>query len=152
MHLDLDMSGRIEETQRPSVLAIAGSLRCSIYVPAAEKRKVIDALEKRQLGWSKTRIHVLLFSTLLYLLIRDYITKVDLFTIDIEYEGFDLVIRERVVMLCRRKEITIRKDQLTFQQIGKKSPAHDLAYNVFKGRISPDRIIFAEEILREFRQ
>jgi hypothetical protein len=41
---------------------------------------------------------------------------------------------------------------INFHRIGKRSPAHDLAIKVFKGKVPPDREISAKEVLKEFRK
>jgi hypothetical protein len=39
MESELDMSGRIEETNRPSVLALAGDKEYTVWIAAVEKER-----------------------------------------------------------------------------------------------------------------
>jgi len=87
---------------------------------------------------------------LLYLLLRDHLEGLALAIIDPEYPGFEPVIKNRILTLCLRQGVKVYKDHLTFQLVGKKSPAHDLAIKVFKGKALPDQEISAEEVLAEF--
>ena len=71
-------------------------------------------------------------------------------TIDTEYPGFESVIKNRLLTLSWRDGLKVQKDQLAFGQIGKKSPAHKVAYQVYKGLDKPDRVISAADVLAEF--
>ncbi len=152
MQVEIDQSGKIEWTQKPTVLALSNDMRFSILIPANEKRKILLALRQRRSRWSRTFINVSVFSTLLYLLLKDHIGKLSFIVIDPEYQGHEPMIKDRIMTLCRRKGIEVHKDQLTFQRVGKKSPAHNLAIKVFRGKVPPDREISAKEVLAEFGQ
>ena len=102
--------------------------------------------------WSRRLIHVRLFSTLLYLLLYDHLERLALVTVDPEYPGHERDIKDWVLTLCRRRGLKVFADQVTFRRVGKKSPAHYLAYGVFKGRRKPDRMITTQDILAELGQ
>jgi hypothetical protein len=89
MQIEVDMSGRIEETNRPTVLALANGLSFSIRITAREKRLAIARLEQQKPELSRRLIHVLLFSNLLFLLLKDHMGKLDLVEIDPEYQGYE---------------------------------------------------------------
>jgi len=150
MQADLDMSGRIEETSRPTVLALANGLTASIRITAREKRKVLNALRQHRSQWSRTLVNVYVFSVLVYLVLRDHIEKMSLVIIDLEYSGYEAVIKNRVLTLCRRQGVTVYKDQITFHRVGKKSPAHILAFKVYKRLVEPDQVVTADDVLAEF--
>ena len=93
--------------------------------------------------------HVLIYSTLLYLLLKDYMEKLDRVVIDREYTGHEALIKDRVMALCGRRGVSVNRDQVVFDWVGKKSPAHKLAYRAYKGVMKPDRLISASEVLAE---
>jgi hypothetical protein len=75
---------------------------------------------------------------------------IDSVVIDPEYEGYEAIIKEWIMTLCHREGIVVYREQVTFHRVGKKSPAHELAYRTFKKRLIADQIIRAEDILRKF--
>lgn len=150
MQVDVDMSGRVEETNRPTALAMANGLKFSIRISAADKREVIDTLSRQRPYLARTRIHILVFTALLYLLVKGHIEKLRLVIVDPEYPGHEAAIKSQTLTFLRRQGIKVFKDQITFQRVTKKSPAHKLAYQVFKGVAATDRVITAEELLKEF--
>lgn len=77
-----------------------------------------------------------MFSVLLYLLLQDHITKLDTVIIDTEYTGYEAVIKNRVLTLCRRQGMKVFADQITFQQVEKKSLAHIAAIAVLEAKYS----------------
>ena len=152
MHADVDMSGRIEETNRPTALGLANGMSYSVLISAREKRRAIATVGQLYPHWRRRLIHVRLFSTTLYLLLQSHMHQVDLVTIDPEYPGHERDIKDWVLTLCRRQGLRVYADQMAFQRVGKKSPSHRLAYGVYKGQYKPNQVITAEDLLAELRQ
>lgn len=152
MHADVDMSGRIEETNRPTAVGLANGVQSSLWISAREKRLAIEALQAARPHRDRAAIHVRVFAILLFLLLREHLPHLQGVSIDPEYPGHEPTIKNGVMAGCRKQGIPVFADQLTFRRVGKKSPAHTLAYAVFKGRQKPDRIVTAREILAVFRQ
>ena len=152
MQAEVDMSGRIEETNRPTALALANDVTECILISGRDKRMAIQALKQIKPERERKQIHVLIFSTLLYLLLSDYFTAAGVILIDSEYPGYEAVIKNRVMSLCHNEGIEVNKDQIAFGQVGKKSPAHALAYSVYTNKIRPDRRISGQDILQVFRK
>jgi hypothetical protein len=46
MQADVDMSGRIEETNRPTALALANEVSVSVWISGRDKRDVIEVLRR----------------------------------------------------------------------------------------------------------
>ena len=152
MHADVDMSGRIEETNRPTALGLANGVSYSILISAREKRRAIEALQQMMPQRDRATIHIRVFAILLFLLLQEELPRLELVSIDPEYPGHEPTIKNVVMAYCRKHGIQIYADQIMFRRVGKKSPAHMLAYETFKGRKKPDRILRARDILAEFRQ
>ena len=152
MQADIDMSGRIEETNRPTAIALANGISSCVLITAAEKRKVIRTLKKQQPERDVNLLHIFVFTVLLYYLVQPFMKRLTQVRIDLEYPGHDAVIKNRVLTLCRNAGIEVEKDQITIGQVGKKSPAHKLAYSVYLKKRKPDQVITAEDVLLLFRK
>lgn len=150
MQVEIDMSGRIEETTKTTVLAFANGSSFCISISSDAKRQVIQILRENKPKWSETQIHFRFFATLLFLLLKDHLKSLELVLIDPEYTGYERDIKEWVMMLFRKEEVTIYQDQLGFQHVGKKSPAHHRAIDVFRGKQPADGEIGVEEVLACF--
>lgn len=151
MEAEIDMSGRVEETNRPTALALANDVSVCIAMQADEKRKAIQEIEQLKKKRERKIIHILMFSDLLFLLLQDHIENLDLVTIDPEYEGYEATIKNRRMAHCQKRGIIIHADQISFNRVGKKSPAHELALSVFRGNVAPDSEITAKELLDLWR-
>ncbi|MFQ5855163.1 MAG: hypothetical protein ACE5LU_05925 [Anaerolineae bacterium] len=152
MHVEVDQSGKIGDTKVPTVLAFSNSESYAILIPATVKRDSLRAL--RQQGKSGTTLYLEVFAIGLYLLLKDHIRKFSLVTIDIEYPGHSDKIKEHLLYLLRRAEVSIEADQIRFALIyqgGKKPRAHDRAYYTYRGEMAPDRVITLEELLNEVK-
>ncbi len=152
MQADIDMSGRIEETNNPTAIALADGVSFSVLISGAEKRKAIAALKKQQPERDVNLLHIFVFTVLLYYLVQPFMKRLAQVRIDLEYPGHDAVIKNRVLTLCRNAGIEVKADQVTIGQVGKKSPAHKLAYSVYLRKRKPDRVITAREVLLFFRK
>lgn len=147
MEAEIDMSGRIEETNRPTALALANDVAVCIRISAKEKRKAIEELIRLKPERTRTAIHILTFSSLVFLLIREHIEDLYLVSIDPEYQGHEKTIKDQILTLCRKHGLRVDKDQIAFKYVGKKSPAHDLAISVFRGDTQPNEDILAKQVI-----
>lgn len=124
MKIEIDQSGRIEETNRDTVIAIANKdMQFSLRIPGKVKR-AIKAVFKKQ---NRPRLFpIRTFAVSVGLLIRKSKLKPQILVLDIEYPGHESVITEIV------KEILGRNLSVHFAKIGKNSPAHIKAYFTYK--------------------
>jgi hypothetical protein len=141
--IEIDQSGRIEETNRDTILAYSNGKSYSIIIPARTKRQLLEQF--RILG--KPKIFVLrVFASGIYLLINDQITKCFDITIDIEYPGNNHLISDMLKEMFIRNNKDISKINFSFSLIGKKSRAHNLAISVFRKKEKADKIIKYSEL------
>jgi len=150
MQAELDMSNRIEETNRPTVLAIADGVTATLRISGKDKQVIIRSIKRYKPQWEKTFIHVLLFATLVSLLIRRYAKRLDRLFIDPEYLGYEPVIKNWILQVLKRSRITLDAEQIAFQHVGKKSPAHEAALRVIRGKKKPDMKATVAQVMREF--
>ncbi|MFQ6014280.1 MAG: hypothetical protein ACE5NP_02405 [Anaerolineae bacterium] len=146
MHVvEVDQSGKMEKTRIGTVLAFSNGIQYAILVSATVKRTVLHRLRRR--GKSRRAATVLMFAACLFLLLRDHMEHLAHVVIDVEYPGKDAHIRGSLLYHCRRHRIKVHKDQIVFHQVGKKSPAHELALAVYRGEERPDQEISDQELL-----
>ena len=122
----------------------------SIFISAKAKREIFSELKRKRVSRSETKLHILVFATLLFLLLKDHISRLESVIVDVEYHGHDRSIKEHFLNLCRRHRIKVPSSFSAFTLVGKKSPAHDLAIQVFRGKTKADKEINASEVLGEF--
>jgi hypothetical protein len=147
MHIEVDQSGKIG-SKGPTVLAFSNNNNRAILIPADVKREIILTL--RSLGKTGKTFYLQLFSVGLFLLLKDYINKVSLVTIDPEYWSKDKDIKRHLFNLFRAEGTRLDTDKIRFMRITKKSRAHRLANGCLNKEIEPDKIVTAKELLGFF--
>lgn len=144
---EVDLIGRIDSVTQSTVLSISAGLSVSLIISSSDKMEVIQRIRDSRPKWGATRIHVLLYTDLLYLLLKNHIEKLDFVTIDKEYSGYESIIKARLLDLLRKDGKYITKDKIRFRRIEKTSPARLMATRVFSGKALPDWRVSAEELL-----
>jgi hypothetical protein len=147
MRVEIDQSGRFEYTQQDTVLAFANGLSHSILISARTKRACIEKMRTK--GIKPPRLQALLFSTALFLMLRNHSRQISLITIDREYYGNERVIKGHLVNLFERAGTPIDPDIIRFDLIGRRSPAHQVAIETFRGKRKPNRVVSDAELLAE---
>jgi hypothetical protein len=135
----------MEKTNRHTVLALSDGIRHAILVPAVVKQTVTQRLRNQRKPKRMTTLSI--FAACLFLLLRDHMEQLERVVIDVEYPGKDGDIRGSLLYHFHRHNIRVHKDQIVFQQVGKKSPAHELALSIYRGERRPDHAIGEQELL-----
>ena len=151
MHVQVDQSGtKIERTHRETVLAFSDDVEGAVVIPAKVKKECVAALRKE--SW-KAQVFVLqVFVAGIFLLLQDYLARIDSITVDQEYPGRDGDIKGMLLNLIRQVQGDFPKENLIFEEIGRHSRAHHKAYGVYKGFQKPDKVLTTEEILTVLRK
>lgn len=128
MRVEIDQSGKLEDTNRLTVIAL--STGKTIGIIAREKQ----ALQKyfRQINKRRQYIYKT-FAILVFLIIKSG-EKLDEIVIDREYPGQEPLIKSYLLELLRSVDYPIHKRSIIFRSIGKKSMAHALAYKAFQNK------------------
>jgi len=121
----IDQSGKVEQTQRHSVVACTNGETMIVLLPAKEKRRLQQWF---RLVGAPTLFVDTTFAIMVYLSIKNLLKKTTRFIIDIEYQGRTKVIEDMIARLTQTK-LTI-----SWKSIGKTSKAHDVAYNALRKR------------------
>lgn len=144
MTYQIDQSGKVEDTNRLTIVAFANGKIKSLKVSAVEKQKLIKIM--RELDYPKKLFIFKIFAGLIYLLFaKEQLNANDSIIIDKEYPGHEGIIKDVLSNLFR--QIDNKAPSIEFSEIGKKSQAHLKAIAVFRGRIKPDIIVKADDIL-----
>ena len=92
--------------------------------------------------------HLLLFAACLYLLLDQHLHQLRKIVIDIEYPGKNVDIKAFLLRYIRRQIPDFEADKITFQLIGKKSPADFKARRVREKRDKRYRKIGSKELIK----
>ncbi len=138
MQIEVDQSGKIEQTSHDTVLAITNGVSYTILLNKKYKR----ALERIFKKYKQSKLHSqITFSALLVILIKK--SKVSRSVlIDIEYPGYNNFIQKFVKDKLRGKCPNIK-----FGLVGKESKSDVLASKVTHGKIKPNYVVSLEELI-----
>jgi len=146
MHdIEVDQSGRTDVLSDDTALAFSDEIQAAILIPANVKRRCYQRLKAT--GLRKRLIGIRLFAAGLVLLLRPYVSTLELITIDQEYEGWEPAIKEHLLRHLRAKHPGLATQQITFGHIGKGARAHSVALATYRRDQEPDRQIGVEELL-----
>ena len=146
--VEVDQSGKVEDTRVDTVLAFSDGVSGSILIPAQVKREAFVRLRRDYSN--RERLLSMLFATGLFLLLSEHWDHFASVALDNEYTGRESFIKLHLLNLVRRSGIRTQRG-IWFTYIGKRSRAHKLAIAVFRGKKKPDRVIGLEELLAEFK-
>lgn len=130
MKYEVDQSGRIEETNRHTIISVA-SKDYSYTLKIDSKIKRLIQKKFQNIGKPKM-FGIYGFVSGLIILLKKSKVKDSVVIIDIEYDGHNKVITNELI------KNTNQNLEFRFANIGKKSPAHKKAYIVFKKYDKPN--------------
>lgn len=144
INYQIDQSGKIEQTNKLTVIAFSNGKHGSVKLSAKDKRYLQDIY--RQAGKSKSFI-LQVFSALLYLLFEKCRLEKTMVVIDKEYPGHEPLIKSYLLQLARKRgKIKLSSDELRFGLVGKGSNSHGVASKAFKSNRA-DFSVSKEKIL-----
>lgn len=145
MTIEIDQSGKIENTSKNTVIAFSNDIFGSILISAKDKRELQKIF--RKIGKPKMFIYKL-FAILIFLLIEKYLYQIKQIVIDEEYSGQFSLIKNLLLQEIRKKQPNFLTDNINIRRIGKKSKAHYVAYGVATGQKLADVRVTTREILK----
>ena len=151
--VEVDQSGKIEDTTVDTALAFADGQSYAILIPASVKRACLQALRER--GKTGKSLYWRLYTRALFLLLEGHMKDIDTVTIDDEYTGHAANIKQELLRLLWADGLAVDPDQIRFGIIHRgrsgNPPAHDKAYAVHQGNELPDRVITVGELLTSIK-
>jgi len=145
MTIEIDQSGKIENTNQDTVIAFTNQISKSLLIKAKDKREIQKIF--RQIGKSRIFIYRT-FAILIFLLIKNYLARIDQIIIDDEYPGWGSQIKDYLLTEIRKTKPNFEAANINFNRIGKKSKVHLLGYAVYRNREKPDLEVGYKEILK----
>jgi hypothetical protein len=139
MKIEVDQSGKIEETAKRTV--IGDSLGNTVVVRSADKRSI---QELYRLSGQPRKFVIHLFSVLLSILIAKSFTLTKTYIIDTEYPGKEDEISLLVCEFCAKNGVILSSSQLQFRRIGKSSEAHKTSHKKFTSKYLRDYLSITE--------
>lgn len=146
MHIQVDQSGKIENTRVPTVLAFSNHTAYTIFIPATVKRTCVHFLRARYR--QPTSLYFRIFAAGLFFLIEEWVKQLDVMLIDTEYQGKEGLIKALLLSHLERYRLDTTHLNIHFGYVGKRSPAHEVAIATFRGQRPPDRVIGEAELLQ----
>lgn len=146
MRVEIDQSGKVEDTHRLTIVAYSNGKTKILMVSAVEKQKLVTAM--RKLDYPKKTFIFKIFAGLIFLLIRNTKNITELF-IDREYPGYEGTVKNILLNLLG-KSGTKNLPAISFIEVGKNSNAHKIAVETFRGVRKPDLVVKAKDVLRLF--
>lgn len=145
MEIEIDQSGKIENTSKNTVIAFSNKIFGSIFISTKDKREI----QKIFRGAGKSRIFVYkLFAILIFLLIKKHLKNIDQIIIDDEYPGKGHLIKNFLFQEIKKRNSDFSPNDIIIKRIGKKSRAHYVAYGVATAKKLPDKRVTIKEILK----
>ena len=142
--VEVDQSIKIEDPG-DTFLAFSDGISYAIKIPFSVKQKGLQAL--RSQGKPKKRANLLLFAACVFLLIENHLEQLQRVTVDNEYDGRQDDIKSFLLEYIRRKDPSFESERIEIREIGKKSPADQLARAVRRGKREVDKVISAGGLL-----
>ena len=140
MRIEVDQSGKIEQTEMDTVVAFSNNHQYAVLLPKELKRRLIGKYrEERQ-------IILKLFVIYVYYTLRDYLHQIELIIVDNEYEGKQNYIKSLLLDFIRKDYRDFDKNLIRIAHITKKSKAHEVAANVKRGFAKPQRMLSEKDI------
>ncbi len=147
MIIEIDQSGKVEETAKDTVVAFTNNkgFKRSIKISRREKRKLQKFF--RQLGKPRFYTHKV-FAVLVFLLLKSHVSKLDQVIIDPEYPGYESLLRNLIGELLESSNKKFERSRITFKRIGKRAQAHKVANSVFRREEKPSMTVNAKDLLK----
>lgn len=142
----IDQSRKFEQTSGDTVIACANDIQYSIRIPAKVKREVI----RSALAQGKKSLKQIVFACYaagIYLVLCETGSPNRRVVIDQEYEGHEPTIKAMILRHFQKAGINFTPEAISFGLVGKDSPAHHLAWSVYRGRQTANRVITYTELL-----
>lgn len=131
----IDQSGKIEDTSKDTIVAMANGSQHSVRLSARTKRKIQEIFRKQ--GRRKQFIYIT-FSALILALLEN--SNANTVYVDDEYPGHGEYICSNIKRYSNIQAYVI--------QVGKSSNCYKLAYKTYKGKLEPDINLTENEIMK----
>lgn len=142
MRYELDQSGKIEQTQKDTVLGISNGKTYTVLIRGGVKRRL--QREFRKYGTPRLFVYRTFMGSVV-LLIKCFEIKNDAtIEIDTEYQGQDSILTSMFYEMWNR--ISKVRVIIKFSYVGRKSRSHQVSYLTSTKKLKPNKIISYQEL------
>lgn len=138
----IDQSGKIEQTERHTVIACTNEQQFTVLLKKGEKRKIQRVFKAADM---QKLFPYVTFATLIAILLQKLLPKHKVI-IDREYAGHESFIEERIESYIT--QLGSKTPQVEFGHVGKSSKAHQLGYKVAIGKEKATLVVTADKVLK----
>ncbi len=146
MKAEIDQSGKIEQTNLDTVIALSNDIQIAIVIPRKVKRKLLILFRDNK---KEKLFPQMIFALGIAYILRFYPYKYKI-TIDSEYTGHEGIITKWIIIffknLCKKKT-----PYIVFGFIGKSSPADKYCRKIVEKKEKPTQILTYEEIINTLK-
>lgn len=143
MNYQIDQSGKIEDTAKPTILAACNHVTYAILIPAKTKRQFQETCRREGL----TRLYIYILFALGVSMLLSELTDLSSVTIDTEYPGKEKLIKDLIEIFMKKL-----KTDVNFARIGNKPKVHYAAHDVYIKKKRADKIISLQEVMRTIKK
>jgi hypothetical protein len=144
MNIEIDQSNKIEQTSKNTIIGLSNTKTFTILVEGKVKRRLQEEFRKQ--GKPRLFVYRTFIASVVLLLKYAELNNLIKVTIDKEYFGKEKILKSMFLeMWCRYFD---QIPEISFEQIGKKSNAHNISYLTMKGKYKPDKILDFDDIKR----
>jgi hypothetical protein len=145
MGYQIDQSGKIENTNKNTILCLANGSWDAVIIKAKTKRQIQEIFRRN----GQIRNYVLFtFSIILAILLKRN-SKIGQVFVDTEYMGKDAIIKNITLEVLDKLKLI---PDIHFGFVGKSSPAHDKATKIAHNKLKAKCEISALEVLRALKK
>lgn len=141
MAFQIDQSGKIEDTSKSTIIALANGTTLVLKISSQEKRKLLPVM--RKLDFPKKIFIYRAFTALIFLILKH--TQITTVTIDKEYPGHEAFIKTTLINLFGKEKM--KPPTIHFALVGKTCTAHKAAIEGLRKKRKPDFIVRANDVL-----
>ena len=146
MKYQIDQSGKLEQLNTHTVVAFSNDTSGVVVLKTATKRVIISKLRKSIIP--QKDILPIWFAIVIFILTKN-IPSHAVLVIDEEYTGKEAIIEETLNKLFNKRYLKGWKGSVRFKNVGKSSPAHQLAWSLHrKVKKTGFKIIKLDEIMK----
>ena len=147
MKIEVDTSSRLDKSG-DTIFGFSNDIQKAILLKQTVRNECLEKLTGKKL-----KRELRLFAACVYLLIKDHLEEIEEIIIDKEYPGHEEEIGWIILNILKR-DISRTEERLTirFEKIGKKSLAHEIAWQTLRKERNPDKVITAREVFSTLRK
>lgn len=144
MRIEIDQSGKIEETNKDTIIAFSNDASYAVCIKAKTKRRLQEKF--RKIGEPRSFV-LRVFATGIILLVKNHSGKNLELIIDKEYPGHEAVIKELLIQMFE-KNSKGKVQIIRFSLIGKNSNAHIVTFKIKIKKRKIEKVLNYTEIER----